>query len=293
MWISSLRGYELPNKRLIASIFLALSIVAAGIYKAENHRAAATPASAAIVVVAGDTGGFSGADDLPLLDSPRTSTSSEDSEEDPEKIREQFYAQFLEERGEEVREATFNDLIAKFDASEFAPRYRLLDLNVSSDNSEDAVRKYANAFARILNKHSGFQFRKVELTLGDAFEKKDPALLNDLQKPSIAYRNLSADLRALPVPSSFADEHLKIINAQDIIARALAALLYAFDDPIRGTGAYQAYILNKIELRLSHMRSIVAFSKHGVKFYPNELAYFYFKIPTVEDTSSTTEVSTP
>lgn len=263
------------HRRIVVGLAAAFLILGAGI---SQQRGPSEPrAASAAIIAANDTSAFLAADDLPLIDSPRLGTTSED---DPLGIRREFYAKFLEERGEEIREATFSDLVAQFNPKEFAPRYTLLDLNVSSDNSQEAIRAYANAFAAILNKHSGFQFRKVELTLKEAFETKSLAALNGLQKPAIAYRNLAADLKGLSVPSSAADEHLAIVNAQDVISRAIAGMLYSFEDPIRGAGGYHAYIAHLINIKLSHMRMIVYFSRQGVKFSPDDLAYRYFKIPT-------------
>lgn len=232
-------------------------------------------------------------DHLTVLDDPDFATSSSDIDG----IKREFFAKYLKERGDEIREATFRNIIKKFNPKEFTPRYTLLDLTIVPDTGPEATRTYGNAMARVIGKHSAFQFKRVELVIKEALAKKDSSLLNALDKPIVAYRNLAADLRTIPVPADIAKTHLAIVNGEDGIARALAAMLFLIDDPIRGSGGYESYLTNTIQIKVAHVALINYFHDKGVVFTDDEPASLFFGWPehasSSPDTANTGELVSP
>ena len=209
-------------------------------------------------------------DKLPILDIPSFATSSSDLLG----IKKEFYAKFLKSEGSQIRKATFKDLISQFDPNEFRPKYNLIDLNISSDNSPAALRTYANSFGTVIDQYKHTSKDEFAI-LEKALPSKDWKKLQELQLPAITYRNFANDLRKLKVPSVMAEKHLLIVNGYDVISRALLAMMYFVSDPIRGAGAYQAYLMHLLLVTEGYSGVVELLHTHNVTFSEQETGYYF------------------
>jgi hypothetical protein len=223
-------------------------------------------------------------DEFAVLDSPDFATSGDDALG----IKKEFFAQYLKDQSSDIQEATFRSLVKRFDPKEFQPKYNLVDLKIISDNSREEYRAYANEFGKLITKYiSAATYHNEIWILQNALPKSDKELLKELQLPAIGYRNFSNDLLRLNVPSDLAKWHLEIINGYDVMSRSIFAMIFTVDNPVRGTGAYEAYIAHTLFVMEGYAGMVNSIHKKGVVFDLAEPGhYFYWRGD--DDTSTST-----
>jgi hypothetical protein len=86
-----------------------------------------------------------------LFTLPQISTSTDGMFDEAEL---QFYAQFLKERGDAIREESVRDLFKEVKKDEFTPRYAITDLQIISGKDDDALRSYGNTFGKLVIKYT-------------------------------------------------------------------------------------------------------------------------------------------
>lgn len=212
-------------------------------------------------------------DQLVYLQDPDFATSSTDLEG----IRKEFYIKFLTQRSREIRETTYQDLIKKnVNPEQFRPTSDIVHLNISSDNSPEAVRAYINAFGKLIEKYSVRTHRKEEEILNTAMESKKPEDLKDLQLPAITYRNFAKDLTALSVPSSFAKSHLLIVNGYDGMSKGILGMQHLFTDPISGTAGYESYMRYRFDVTTGYASIVSFIIEKNMVFTKDEPGYPFY-----------------
>lgn len=216
-------------------------------------------------------------DTLPLLTSLDFATSSTDLDG----IKKEYFAKYLVAAGNDVRETTFRDLIRGFDAKKFKPTNELLDLNVSSDVSPEALRAYGNAFGTLIQKYTATKLRTEEEIFEVAMATKSDSSLRDLQLLIIVYTNFSKDLRALLVPLPLAEHHLAIVNGYDGMAKGLTGMMHLYSNPIEGAAGYQTYTRLRLDVTIGYAGVVSYFIQEKVTFDKAEPGYpFYFNTTT-------------
>lgn len=220
---------------------------------------------------------------LPVIADPNFATSSTDVLG----LKKEFFAKYLAAQAQDIRETTFRDLIKNFDAKKYRTTYQIIDLNVSSDNSIEAMRTYGNAFGVLIERYTKRTHRTEEEILGDALPAKNSKTLQELQLPAITYRNFSKDLIVLRVPSSLAEHHLSIVNGYDGMSKGLLGLQKLFLDPVEGGGAYQVYTTQRLNVTQGYAGIVASFHANGVTFSPEELGYPFYRIYAEEEVGTT------
>jgi hypothetical protein len=211
-----------------------------------------------------------GPDDLlPVIADPNFATSSTDVLG----LKKEFFAKYLAAQAQDIRETTFRDLIKGFDAKKYATDYQIIDLNISSDNSIEAMRAYGNAFGVFIQQYTKRTHRTEEVILEDALPTKNSKTLLELQLPAVTYRNFSRDLLVLRVPSSLAVHHLNIVNGYNGMSKGLLGMQKLFLDPVEGGGAYQSYTTQRLSVTQGYAGIVASFNTNGVTFAPDELGY--------------------
>lgn len=215
-----------------------------------------------------------GPDDLlPVIADPNFATSSTDVLG----LKKEFFAKYLATQAQDVRETTFRDLLKGFDAKKYNSTYQIIDLNITSDNSIPAMRAYGNAFGALIVQYTKRTHRTEEEILKDALEKKNNKTLQELQLPAITYKNFAKDLLLLPVPSSLAQHHLKVINGYDGMSEGLLGMQKLFLDPVEGGGAYQVYTSQRLNVTGGYAGIVALFHENNVTFTPDELGYPFYR----------------
>jgi hypothetical protein len=211
-------------------------------------------------------------DALSFLQDPEFATSSTDVEG----IKKEFYAGFLAERGNEIRETTFQDLVAKVDTGKFKPKYEHIGLNIQSNNDPEAIREYLNAFGRIIDAYTSVKSHpKEEDILAAAFKSKLQSDFDQLQLPVITYRNLVRDLRKLPAPSVFANAQLLIVNGYEGMATGLMSMQQTLVDPLDGAAGYEAYLKYQMDVNAGFFLIIDYLFKNEIDIAASEPGYYF------------------
>lgn len=203
---------------------------------------------------------------------PQISTSTDGVFDEAEL---QFYAQFLKERGDIIREDAVRDLFKEVKPEEFSPRYSITDLKIVSGKDDALLRTYGNEFGKLVIKYTKKTHANETEILSEALKTKSEAKIAELELPAVDYLNFSRDLRAMSIPTGVAQDHLAIVNGYDIIGRSLMSLTSLFREPLRGDAAHQAY-LRQIYLLTGAYGGVGAyFSDNKIIFTKDEEGYFW------------------
>ncbi|HSE35497.1 MAG TPA: hypothetical protein VLB83_05245 [Candidatus Paceibacterota bacterium] len=192
-------------------------------------------------------------------------------------LKREFFAKFLAQRSAEIREVTLQEVVTKnLDVSKFQPRFQVVDMKVTSDSSVEALRKYGNDFGIIINRYSKVKYRSEQDILLDAMKTKSNETLRELQYPATSYLNFSKDLRAITVPMPLLKDHLRIVNAYDIMGRSLLALQELYTNPIQGAAGYEGYTKYRMDVITGYAGIIHVFGESDVVFAENEPGFPFY-----------------
>lgn len=196
-------------------------------------------------------------------------------------IKKEFFAKFLTQQAQEIRQNTYLNLLKNFDAKKVTPTNQMVDLNISSDNSPEALRAYGNAFGVIIQKYTKRTHPTEQEIMTDALKSSSTPILKQLQLPAIDYKNFSKDLKTLKTPSIMAQPHLKIVNGYEQMSLGLLAMQQLFLDPVVGAGGYEAYTKGKVDVTDGYATVVITFGKEKIVFTREEAgAPFYFQPST-------------
>ena len=211
-------------------------------------------------------------DILPSIQDPHFATSATDILG----IKKEYFAKFLTAEGDKIRKDTFKGLIKSFDPKTVTSNYQLVDLNISSDNSPEALHAYGNAFGLLIKKYTDYAHRNEQEILKDGLKASSTKILAELQLPAIDYKNFSNDLKVLRVPSSLASSELKIVNGYAQMGKGLLAMQSLYSDPIVGAGGYQAYTIAKVGVTRGYAEIVVIFAKKNITFTLEEPGFPFY-----------------
>ncbi len=221
-------------------------------------------------------------DSLGLIQDPHFATSSTDILG----IKKEFFSKFLTEQSQQIRQATYKELIKSFDAKKVAVHNQIVDLNVSSDNSPEALRAYGNAFGLIINTYTKRSHRTESEIVADALKASSTQILRELQLPAIDYKNFSQDLKTLKTPTSMANFHLSIVNGYEQMGKGLLLMQELFNNPVNGAGGYEAYTQGKFNVTDGYARIVANFDNEHVVFTRSEAGAPFTLPPTTAPTTS-------
>lgn len=219
---------------------------------------------------------------------PTTTTAATDIEDEPYQrpttVTDSFAETFLEKI---VRESAGRDLtpeaqskligesISALESQVRDPLFTRTDIQVTSATDLAAAREYGNGVGTIITRHS-LQNENELVIVERAFTQNDPAQLSALAPIEGAYRNMIRDLRALPVPSDLADEHLDLLNTMNMIASGLAAMQHSFDDPLAAFVRIQRYPDDAAGLFYAFENIRTALESRGVVYTTGEPGMLIF-----------------
>lgn len=121
-------------------------------------------------------------------------------------------------------------------------QYRLNDLNVSKDNSENSGILYKKTLNTLIQNHLATEQKENELTiLITAMNTKDPTSLNKLDTKVALYQQLINNLLALKTPSSVAQIHLHLLQGYEALRAATVGFKSMLADPAAGVASLTEY----------------------------------------------------
>lgn len=132
------------------------------------------------------------------------------------------------------------DVIKKIDIVQ-SKQYAKKDLNISTDNTPDAVAVYSEGITRIIQSFIELRTKSdLEIVLSDP-EVDPKARTAEIRELAIRYEKLVDNLVATKVPSEIASIHLRIIQVYSNIGETLLVLADLYTDPMRGLVAITQY----------------------------------------------------
>lgn len=264
---------EILSSPIVLSSLIALAIVSTGIYmlpaKTLPTKSPETASGSGVKVLAqSDKEMFQNAT-LAIL-SLGNASSTNISEE-----KKKFYKEYLAKELEKSNQETVDGLVKRFNPALLQPRHAIADLNISADNSDDALRAYANDFGKIIKIYANKDIEDEETILGKALATKKQSDLDHIEIPAVAYRNFAEELRKLKTPSLFASYHLEIVNGYDVMSRALFLTEKVLSDPLNGNAGWQTYIAQIPHVANGYAGDINILHDKGIIFATDEPGYYF------------------
>ena len=121
-------------------------------------------------------------------------------------------------------------------------QYKLSDLNISEDNSDEAGTLYAKNLNTLLYAFAVANSKENALSVvAKATETKDSGVLEKLDTYIGLYQTLEKDLLSLKTPSLVATLHLRLLQSYETLRAATVGLKSVLSDPVVGFAAFAEY----------------------------------------------------
>ena len=168
---------------------------------------------------------------------------------------------------------TQNDIVAAASAQiqkgPTPPAYTNADLTMVG-NTAPLLKGYGNAVMAAMFAHPKASVNDTLVAMGYATDYQDSSKLADFSARAAEYRALAKDLAAVPVPSTIAPLHLKVINDFNAMADTYADMQVVVADPLRGLTGLQTFnSLSDEEMRL-FINIAQELGKDGILFNTGE-----------------------
>ena len=115
------------------------------------------------------------------------------------------------------------------------------DLNVTTNENHDSVKKYMDTMGTILIKDSPKKPANEIALLSDILKNNDPTATGKLKPIVQNYQNLASDFTSVKVPAGIADSQVDLINNLLLIAKSVDSFKLVLSDPASGLAAIQQY----------------------------------------------------
>ncbi len=181
------------------------------------------------------------------IETPTSTASTSSSYEPPTtftgKFAEAFFKDYLNSKmsGADLSDPTelVNNAVSAIETNTAPKIHTPMDIVMIPDSTE-SIREYGNAITRVIQRYS-LQNTNEAIILSQALEENNPQLLTELDSVKAAYENFITNTLIIPVPTSLAEDHLKLINAYEAIYTDIAAMQLAFTDPLYSLARVREY----------------------------------------------------
>lgn len=243
-----MRGVNIPHKPILGALAVGTILVVSALVvgrseveqNGDSQLAVVTKAPERNYVQVEDKDGNGIADwqDALVRIQPLPQTSASTSDWQPKTLTESFTVMFLENYvrnksyGTLARDQeSFVDISADALAEKALDRkIERIEITVIEQNDTETLRAYGNGIIHIMNKYPAPPKPEMKV-LEDAVRANNPQKLEALQPILNSYRGMIVDMKLIPVPSSYVEEHLALLNAYQSVANDIDASTKTFSDP--------------------------------------------------------------
>jgi len=151
------------------------------------------------------------------------------------------------------------------------------DINISTDNSKEALHTYTNTIANIFE-NSPYEESSNEIDIiSQAISQSSASKLQELTPVAGAYRSINEEFLSVSVPSALVDIHLAFLNNFERIASSLLEARYFYNDPLRGFGGIGTYQKAALKVNENVLRLKSVLAKERVVFTSKDSGYVFFE----------------
>jgi|GEM_PF-672637 len=155
--------------------------------------------------------------------------------------------------------------------------YSQKDLVLGQKDGPSAIREFGNALGAIHKKNSPAKPENEIFLVIKAIQAQQQGLQKDEEIPkklnsiAMAYDAIAKESLKLPIPSSAATTHLKLINAMSRLSAIIDTFSYLYDDPVMAVVGISDYQIAVNQLRDALLTLNTYFDKNGVIFADGEM----------------------
>lgn len=181
-----------------------------------------------------------------------------------------------------TQERLIADATAQASITRGNPVYQTSDIVVVAE-TEQSLRSYGNALMSALTAYPKTALTETVLVVAQAVDSRRTSALAPLTSIEAEYRALTANIKAIPVPSTLAPLHLQILNNLARITSLYPDLKASLSDPLRGIGALNLYqsLVGETQRLLTSMARM--FNENGILFASSEPGTHWSVLLMLED----------
>ncbi|MDE2071355.1 MAG: hypothetical protein KGI70_01310 [Patescibacteria group bacterium] len=168
-----------------------------------------------------------------------------------------------------TQDKLISSALSQIDSTAPAPPYTQADITAAAA-SKDTMRAWGNGVMRIIAAHPQASAQDTYLSVGYAVDYQDTGKLDPLKPMAAAYKDIAAQVIALPVPTTLAPLALSIANNFAAMSATYADMLAVTSDPLRGLAGLQHYEQLQTQTQSEFTTVAQQFNKDGILFSKDE-----------------------
>jgi hypothetical protein len=154
--------------------------------------------------------------------------------------------------------------------------YAMSSLTIAPVEDNDTREAYANAVAWALTRNQPLENETI--IAKEALETGNMERLSDIEPIIAIYTNVRTELLRIPVPTSAAPYHLKLVNGISEALATAVALRSSGTDPLQALAAASQYPQTSADVFYTVLDLRSYFDDYGIVFGPDDDAYTVFSL---------------
>ena len=154
--------------------------------------------------------------------------------------------------------------------------YTSSDIEIT-ENTEENIREYGNAIARIMLAQPSSGENEVMITKR-AIETDNPNELKKLAIPKASYKQMLADTVEVPTPATYAGIQTQLLSAYEAIYSDISAMEQSFNDPLYALARIKRYYEDAVLLQSIVKTLNEKLLSDGIHFEESEPASFFYTL---------------
>jgi hypothetical protein len=136
-------------------------------------------------------------------------------------------------------DALIESAISAVESSIVSKVYAVADI-VVVPATESSIRDYGNAVAEIMRSKPSSGEQEVVIT-AEAIKANNPEALERLEPAKQNYRSMVLEMLDVPVPATYANLHLRLVNGYESVYSDIDAMGRAFTDPLYALARFKQH----------------------------------------------------
>lgn len=198
-----------------------------------------------------------------------------------DKVARDFFARYMELNqaglvNDGASQADLIDQVTKNGIILDAPKtYTAANLNVSADNSKEAIKFYGNVEGNIFKKHFNPTLPNEMNVVKESLEKEDPSILKQIDPIIATYKGILEDSLKVQVPSGLIETHLLLVNSLSTLKFSAEQVRKTDKDTLSAINGSSVWLgaVQGLNAALNGIKA--AFTQNGIVYNPEEGGAFF------------------
>jgi hypothetical protein len=156
--------------------------------------------------------------------------------------------------------------------------FLLKDIQISSNDSKDAIRAYGNAVGLLFKKYNDPASRNELVITKESIETNNPGMLAEIDPIIASYKNILQGLLKTAVPPSLSMNHVLMINSFNTLLFSATSLRKSENDSLAGVEGASVWLQAANDLNTAFNTMKTSFSLNGIVYDSTEPGSFFIPL---------------